>query len=260
METIIAMEREDDDFFDQLKGCRKGKNATKPAAGFTGGVNMWCTCNGFIIKMKENICRETPTEILHDTFDIFTATTSMILFYTMISIFGWDMICVIAKRLQTLYKENILSNAQKHFYSINFVSAWLADLWHIFSHTCQYCVLTSATCLFHPFLKKFSNDLLDENEKRANLNVVEQRWVKFNKMRFMKQENRQSYGLDLLLFRKYQNERRKSELIKQGYQFKPIQTLSHLKKRSYQPTSSINTSFTLQMLVDHRVNVENRQN
>ena len=82
------MEQEDDEFFDQLQGCRKGKNAIKPETGFTGGVNGWFTSSGFVIKLKENVYRETPTEIIMDTFDIFTSSIRMIMFFQIITLFG----------------------------------------------------------------------------------------------------------------------------------------------------------------------------
>lgn len=88
VESIIAGERENDTFFDELKGCRKGKNAPKPEIGYTGGVNGWFTTNGFIIKLKENIRRETPTEIIIDTFKLSTSTIHAIMFYQIMTLFG----------------------------------------------------------------------------------------------------------------------------------------------------------------------------
>ena len=88
VEQILQGEREDDKYFDELDACRKGKNAPKPDIGYTGGVNGWFTANGFIIKIKENIRRETPTEIIIDTFELFTATVHSIMFYRIMTLFG----------------------------------------------------------------------------------------------------------------------------------------------------------------------------
>ena len=251
VENIIDTEREDDEFFDQLQACRKGKNATKPAAGYTGGVNVWCTCNGFIIKMKENVCRETPTEIIADTHEIFTSTPRFLLFWSLMTIMGWDMICCIVKRLQTLVKENILSPDQLAFYSIGFVSIFVADLWHISTHTCKYCVLDSTTCLFHPMLPKFKQSLFDKSGNKMNLNIAEHQWVPFNKMQFMKQLCRELYELNLLLYRKYHNSRRKEELVRQGFDFKPLEEFSNSKRRSYQLNDANGITLTMQNLVKH---------
>ena len=65
------MKREDDEFFEQLQGCRNGKNATKPAAGYTGGVNAWCTCNGFIVSVINKMFaekRQLKSLLIHKTF------------------------------------------------------------------------------------------------------------------------------------------------------------------------------------------------
>ena len=88
VEKILMSERQDDRYFDELKACRKGKNAPKPDTGYTGGVNGWFTTNGFILKIKENIRRETPTEIIIDTFKLFTASIHAIMFYQIMSLFG----------------------------------------------------------------------------------------------------------------------------------------------------------------------------
>ena len=88
VENILQCERDDDKYFDELAGCRKGKNAPKPDTGYTGGVNGWFTTNGFILQIKENIRRETPTEIIIDTFKLFTASVHAILFYQIMSLFG----------------------------------------------------------------------------------------------------------------------------------------------------------------------------
>ena len=88
MEKILQLERDDDQYFDELNGCRKGKNAPTPDCGHTGGVNGWFTANGFILKLKENVCRETTTEIIKDTFELFTASLCSIMFYQIMTIFG----------------------------------------------------------------------------------------------------------------------------------------------------------------------------
>ena len=112
------------------------------------------------------------------------------------TVLGWDMICCIVKRLQTLVKEQVLSSDQLAFYSIAFVSIFLADLWHILKHTCKYCVLGTDTCLFHPMLPKFEDVLFDATGSKLNLNVAEHQWVPFDKMQFLKQLSRQLYHKD----------------------------------------------------------------
>lgn len=90
MDAVIALEQNDDQFWDDLQSCRKSKNQPKPQSGYTGGVNGWFTCNGFILKLKQNVCRETPTEIIADTFDIFTGIIDRIAYYQKMQCFGMN--------------------------------------------------------------------------------------------------------------------------------------------------------------------------
>ena len=79
--NIIQGEQEDDSYFEELAGCRKGKNATRPKTGWTGGVCNFMTSSGFILFSKELVARETPTQVIFDTMEFFTSSSAAIQFY-----------------------------------------------------------------------------------------------------------------------------------------------------------------------------------
>lgn len=88
LRDVVQEETENDEFMDELNSCRKGKNMIKPISGKSGGTKCWMTCSGFILSMKETLARETPTEVLLQTFDIFSSSQDMEAYYARILCFG----------------------------------------------------------------------------------------------------------------------------------------------------------------------------
>ena len=161
----------------QLSGCRKAKQMIIAESGFTQGTNIWMSCNGFIIDLKENIYRETPTSVIQDTFKILTKSNQMIHYYS----FGYDMKCKIYGSLKIMTNRGILSTKEQEFWSSEFQQRFFTDIFHIRKHYCPLCS-DSDIGLFHPKLDKFKYIF----EIMPSHLVCEQTWRSFNKLRFMK--------------------------------------------------------------------------
>ena len=151
---------------------------------------------------------------------------------------GWDMICNIVTRIISLASKRLLSREQLAFYTNEFLSRFVADEFHINKHKCIMCSSNEETGLFHLRLKKHRSRLRSKNKGQhnnssANLNIAEQMWVAFNKMRFMQNLDRQNYCLMMQLFGEHVNMQRKSQLINEGWVFVPIYEFQNSQLRKY---------------------------
>lgn len=142
------------------------------------------------------------------------------------------MICSIVKRLLNLLTMTLFTTSMALFYQLSFVAAFTSDLFHIKTHSCILCIQSSTESIFHPYLKKFKNILYgsSNNFEKPNMLVVEQMWKKWNKLKFLKHCNRESFQLMMIVFRKHFNAKHKSKLIKQGYSFVPISCIPPLRQ------------------------------
>lgn len=160
------------------------------------------------------------------------------------------MICMIVKRIVSLSKQSLLSNAYKAFYNLEIMSMMVSDLFHINKHTCEYCKLDSITCIFHPSLQKFSDVMKNDDDKNLNLEIAEQKWVTWNKCKFMKLLSKQKFRLHLIIYAKFHNEKLKQKLIAKGYIFVPIETIPTIRK--YTPNCQTSQILSMSNIVSFK--------
>lgn len=200
-------------------------------AGFTQGTNIWMTCNGFIIDLKENIYRETPTSVIAETYQIFTKSQEMVNYFNIMDSFGYDMMCKMHGSLNKMIKNGILTAKEQEFWSNELKNRLFTDTFHIKNHICSLCS-NSETGLFHPKLEKFKYIF----ETMPNHLVCEQTWRTFNKLKFMKGFCKEKYRLFLILFKRNFNKKRKKQLRKKFY-FTSITDVEKLRNYSIKNNS-----------------------
>ena len=239
IQYVINKEREDNEHIDRLAGCRKGGNIPIPWAIYTGGITNIMTCSGFILSMYENIDRETPTEICQQLYDCMTSSDDRIKYYCHMEGFGYDMVCNIYQTTNKLKKEQILDCNMTKFYSDEFMEIWFVDRLHVIKHTCNLC-LTLFNCDKNEILKKLM--------KGVNTQIVEQGWVKINRLHFAKSLGKVKFNILLLDYRRSHNIRNMNQLKKKGYDFLTYEQLKISPKRTFSLSSTndvINNSQTL---------------
>ena len=211
------------------KGCRK-ETAMRSATGCQiNGVNAFFTCSGFCISLKEELWRETPTQIVLETPKLFTSHKDSIKYYERITGFGYDMACNILKTLIALSEENALTDEQKKFWK-PIMNRLFIDPFHISSHKLSICKEDSKEGILHPKLKKFKNILTGLPKKqKINHQIVEQFWKELNKQLYMKALSEEKFAFFLILKRENHNEQQMQKLKKKGYTFTNINDITVLR-------------------------------
>ena len=211
------------------KGCRK-ETAMRSATGCQiNGVNAFFTCSGFCISLKEELYRETPTQIVLETPKLFTSHKDSIKYYERIAAFGYDMACNILKTLIALSEEDALTDEQKKFWK-PIMNRLFIDAFHISSHRLSICKEDSKEGILHPKLKKFKDILTGlPKKKKINHQIVEQFWKELNKQLYMKALSEEKFAFFLILKREYHNKKQKEKLEKKGYTFIEIDNITVLR-------------------------------
>ena len=227
---IVSLETRNDVFINSTKGCRKASNMNIASAFKTHGLNALMTCSGFIIRLREEIVRETPTGCIIDIADAFTANDSIIQSANRIEALGYDMMCRMYYTLRRLLNEAKLSAKQERFWS-GLLERLFVDIWHIHTHIDKLCKQDSDEAIFHPKLAKYKNILhhINETLDRCNDIVVEQFWSTTNSAKHFKAMCKETGLIFLYLKRKHHNQERMKELKKKGYIFVDVEFFTTLR-------------------------------
>lgn len=217
---LLALEINNNKYLDKYKGCRKSKNITGATTARTKGLNGLFNCAGIMIKVTEEIVRETPTAVILEIADAFSNNETAIEYANRIEAIGYDMMCRLYHHLKTLMKNDRLSSIQKTFWGDLIWRAFI-DIWHIFTHTDPLC---KADGIFHPELEKFMDILhfIEDFMKRINDQVVEQFWSTMNATYQLKAMSREKFLIFLLEKRAYYNKVKLEEIKEEGWIFVPI--------------------------------------
>ena len=99
---IIEEEIKNEDAWDQLEGCRRGKHAhleheEESTAKFerTGGVQGWLTHTNLIVSMEEVVHYETPTVVI---LSLISLLKSQKAYAERLTGIGYDMACTLLGR------------------------------------------------------------------------------------------------------------------------------------------------------------------
>jgi len=218
-------------YMDKYGGCRRSKNITGATTARTKGLNVFMNCAGIIIKLREEIIRETPTAVILDIAESCTNNKTIIQYANRIEAIGYDMICRMYHHLKTLVNNERLPAIQEAFWCDLIWRAFI-DIWHIFTHTDELC---NKEGTFHPTLPKFENILFDINilMDRVNDVIAEQFWSTMNATLQLKSMCKERFILFLIEKREYHNKAKYDEIKNQGWTFIPIEwctTLRDIKK------------------------------
>ena len=247
MAEIIEEEVKNEDAWDQLDGCRRGKHArleddseSQNKLERTGGIQAWKTQSNFIIYLEEVDHYETPTEVLLSLLSLLKLNKQ---YSDRIMAIGYDMACTLLGRAQTLIKKKILTEYEISLL-IKILHILFIDKWHVKGHKKPICN-QGKNGLLNPYLDKFKGILWGRGV-RTNDQVVEQGWKTINKLRFAKNMTQRKFRFTLLEYRQRHNKRTKNNLIQQGYTFVDITRLSAIRDIKELETSMP----TMQMLLN----------
>ena len=236
MHELLA-ENSNDLFFNDVNGCRKGGTVTL-CKEKSGGIIIIITCSGYALAIKKNLYRETPTQIICDLFAVLTSSPASRAYYERIEALGWDMCCNVWLRLLKLFSKKLLTKEQVHFFSIDIISRFFSDSFHISSHRCPLCAF-GPKCIFQPGLPRFTGILKDErNKSKANANIAEHTWVNWNKLKFTTKLSAERYDCLLQGFLRWINDRNDARLTKKKYHFEDIARFSRLRVYDEKKTDS----------------------
>ena len=224
---LLNLEFNYDKYMDKYKGCRKAKNITGAVTAKTKGLNVLMNCAGIVIKLREEIVRETPTAVILDIAESCTNNKTALDYANRIEAIGYDMICRMYHHLKALVKNERLS-AEYEVFWCDIINRAFIDIWHIFNHTDMLCQEDGT---FHPKLPKFQNILYDINRlmDRVNDIIAEQFWSTMNATTQLKAMTQERFTLFLLEKREYHNQAKFNEIKKDGWTFIPIQWFTTLR-------------------------------
>ena len=224
---LLDLEFKNNNYLNKMKGCRKANAMTPATICKTKGLNVLMNCAGMMVKLTEEVVRETPTSVILDIADACTINQSMIQYSNRIEAIGYDMMCRIYYHLKTLLQEDRLSAKYATFWSSLMERAFI-DIWHIFTHTDFLC---SEQGIFHPKLKKFRNILynISQTIDRINDIIAEQFWSTMNATSQLMSMGKETFLLFLLEKKSYHNQIQMKELQKQGWKFIPIKWCTKLR-------------------------------
>ena len=231
---LLQMEINNNTLLNTIPGCRKAKNISWSNRRRTNGINGWMTCSGFIIRLREELIRETPTSVILDTADAFTCNPTITNYFNRLEAAGYDMVCRLYNTVNKLFEAGTLTIKQHNFWCY-ILDRIFIDIWHVATHTDKMCIKNVDTGIFHPLLNKFKHILFKQNAdtqkimKTCNDIVVEQFWVEMNTVKQIKAMTKERFRCILSIKQRYHNENRKLELEKQGWTFIPIEYFKSLR-------------------------------
>ena len=230
VETIIEQEIKNEDAWDQLEGCRRGKHAhleheeeSKAKFERTGGIQGWLTHTNFIVSLEEVVHYETPTVVI---LSLISLLKSQRAYAERITAIGYDMAGTLLGRAKTFVEKKLISE-EKASILIKIISILFIDKWHVKGHKKDLCN-QGKNGLLHPYLDRYKNILWGKATK-TNDQVVEQIWKTINKLRFAKNLTRRKFRFTLIQFRKMHNDKIRTNLLAKGYEFVDIEKLSKVR-------------------------------
>ena len=184
---------------------------------------------GIMIKLTEEIVRETPTAVILDIANSCTNNSASIEYSNRIEAIGYDMMCRMYYHLETLIKKKRLPAIQEAFWCDLLWRAFIY-IWHIHTHTDKLCQQKDG--IFHPKVEKFNEILYNINEliDRVNDQIAEQFWSTMNATCQLKSMTKEKVCIFLLEKRSYYNEAKINEIKKNGWTFIPIEWCTSLRK------------------------------
>ena len=224
---LLDLEFNNDTYLDKYKGCRKAKYISKATTARTKGLNGLFNTAGVMIKLSEEIVRETPTAVLLEVADACTNNPTSIKYANRIEAIGYDMMCRIYHHLKKLIENKRLSSIQAQFWC-DLINRAFIDIWHIYTHTD---VLCKEDGIFHPKLKKFKCILYNINElmERVNDQIAEQFWSTMNATSQLKAMTKETFTIFLLDKRSYYNQAKINKIKQDGWTFIPIEWCTSLR-------------------------------
>ena len=230
-QDMLDAEFKNNEYLDKVKGCRKSKNITPATACTTKGLNVWMNAAGLVLNLREEIVRETPTAVILDVADILMRNETMKKYSQYIEAIGYDMMCRIYHHLKNI-NDRLDKKAEKLWNHLIYRA--FIDAWHIYTHTDDLCKKGG---VFHPKSEKFENILFFKDHpdvkilfKRINDIVAEQFWAIMNgskHIRSMAKETTFMFLLDKIL---YHNDKKISDIKKEGWTFVPIDYFEPLQQ------------------------------
>ena len=224
---LLDLEFNNNQYLDKYKGCRKSKYISGATTARTKGLNGLFNTAGVMIKLSEEIIRETPTAVLLDIADSCTNNPTSIEYANRIEAIGYDMMCRIYRHLKTLIENKRLPSIQAEFWC-DLINRAFIDIWHIYTHTDDLC---QENGIFHPKLKKFNYILYNVNQlmDRVNDQIAEQFWSTMNATSQLKAMNKETFLIFLLDKRSYYNKAKINEIKQNGWTFIPIKWCTSLR-------------------------------
>lgn len=196
--TVLNSEQFNNNYIQNIGACRDPDNFKTNDPRISGGAIALITLSGFIVVLKPVIYRETSSHVIHAINELLCFPIFMEYMQYCMG-FGWDFVCCMYFHLITLISNDILTNLQVVFWVLVMVYMFI-DRFHIRNHKDDICKFIESIGLFHPKLTRWKSLLNKQND-----NVVEQFWVKMNKIYSLKRMCFRKYELTLLLYRDYQN-------------------------------------------------------
>ena len=224
---FVDSERQKEDAWNDLGGCRQGRHVMREQSFFqkTGGLENWMTQSGFILSLSENLHRETPTEVLMLLGSVLLSSDAHKEYTKRIMGIGYDMMCVLYKRLRTLIDGDYLPQEQISLF-ISFLHYLFVDAFHVESHTLDLCQKING--LFHPRSKKFT----EQRTGTSNASIVEQNWKIINGLTYAKNLGERRFEFMLYEFKKRHNNKNWNRLLKHGYEFIKIKNTAAIRELS----------------------------
>ena len=235
---LLNLEFNYNKYLDKYAGCRKSKNISGATTSRTKGLNVLMNCAGIIIRLREEIVRETPTAVILDIAKSCTNDKTSIEYANRIEAIGYDMICRMYYHLKALIKKKRLPAIQEQFWC-ELVWRAFVDIWHIFTHTDELCQKTGG--VFHPRLPKFEEITYHINLLMQNVNdmIAEQFWSTMNATHQLKSMSRERFTLFLIEKRAYHNKAKVEEIKDDGWTFVPIEHFKQLRSLKKRPASPV---------------------
>ena len=248
---FLSWETNNNKYLDKFKGCRKSKNITGATVSRTKGLNALFNCAGIMIKLSEEIVRETPTAVTLELAHCLTNNQTSIDYANRIEAIGYDMMCRIYHHLETLIANERLSPLYHALWSDLIWRAFI-DIWHIFNHTDKLC---KEDGIFHPTLAKFEEIIykMEDMMTRVNDQIVEQFWSTMNASGQLKSMNKEHFLLFLLDKRSYYNKAKIEQIKKEGWTFVPLEYFTKLRdvtSETFQENAKFPTQSQLQQKKD----------
>lgn len=219
-------------------GCRKEENYIRPQNRVSCGLISIMTLNGFYVNLSQIIHRETPTAIIYILLSLMFSPI-FLQWYCYLQGFGWDIICAIYLHLITMFNSGELNDLQVIFLS-GIMGFFFLDKFHLKNHVKWLC-----KTLFNPYSQRWNAILKNKNDQ-----IVEQNWVKLNRIITLKKLSNSRFNFLLFLIKQYCNNETKKKLESKypNMWYEPLTNFYAL--RLFDPTQSHSQHRNIQNMKD----------